>query len=35
MLVRDTKNRADVTLRFSPEAWRRFVGQIRADARRV
>jgi hypothetical protein len=35
VLVRDTKNRVGVTLRFALEAWRRFVGQIRTDARRV
>jgi Domain of unknown function (DUF397) len=32
VLVRDTKNRAGVMLRFSPQAWRRFVGQVKADA---
>lgn len=32
VLVRDTKNRAGVMLRFSTQAWRRFVGQVKADA---
>lgn len=32
VLVRDTKNRTGVMLRFSPQAWRRFVGQVKADA---
>jgi len=32
VLVRDTKSRASVMLRFSPQAWRRFVGQMKADA---
>jgi hypothetical protein len=32
VLVRDTKNRAGVVLRFSPAAWRGFVGQVKADA---
>lgn len=32
VLARDTKNRAGVMLRFSPKAWRRFVGQVKADA---
>ena len=35
VLVRDTRNRADVMLRFSPEAWRRFVGQAKEDTRSV
>jgi hypothetical protein len=30
VLVRDTKNRAGVMLRFSPQAWRRFLGQVKA-----
>ncbi len=29
VLVRDTKNRAGAVLRFSPQAWRRFVGQVK------
>lgn len=29
VLVRDTKNRAGVILRFSPAAWRRYVVQVR------
>jgi len=32
VLVRDTKNRACGTLRFSPRAWRRFVGLVKAGA---
>jgi hypothetical protein len=32
VLVRDAKSRAGVMLRFSPQAWRRFVGQLKADA---
>ncbi len=35
VLVRDTKNRAGIILRFSPQAWRGFVGQVKADARSV
>jgi hypothetical protein len=35
VLVRDTRNRAGVMLRFSPEAWRRFVGQVKADVHSV
>jgi hypothetical protein len=29
VLVRDTKNRADVVLRFSPGAWRTFAAQVK------
>ena len=29
VLVRDTKNRAGVVLRFSPDAWRRFAAQVK------
>jgi len=29
VLVRDTKNRAGVVLRFSPGAWRRFADQVK------
>jgi hypothetical protein len=29
VLVRDTKNRASVMLRFTPAAWRRFAGQVK------
>jgi hypothetical protein len=29
VLVRDTKDRAGVTLRFSPEVWRRFAAQVK------
>lgn len=32
VLVRDTKNRAGGMLRFSPQAWRRFLGQVKSDA---
>ena len=32
VLVRDTKNRAGVILRFSPQAWRRFVYQVKAGS---
>ena len=35
VLVRDTSNRAGAILRFSPQAWRRFTGQVKADARSV
>ncbi len=36
VLVRDTRNRAGgVILRFSPQAWRRFTGQVKADAQSV
>ena len=31
VLVRDTKSQAGVMMRFSPQAWRRFVGQIKVD----
>lgn len=29
LLVRDTKNRAGVVLRFSPGVWRRFADQVK------
>jgi hypothetical protein len=29
VMVRDTKDRADVTLRFSPAAWLRFAEQVK------
>jgi Domain of unknown function (DUF397) len=29
VLVRDTKNRVGVILRFSPAAWRRYVAQVK------
>lgn len=29
VLVRDTKNRTDATLRFTPDAWRRFAAQVK------
>ncbi len=29
VLVRDTKDRAGVVLRFSPDTWRRFAGQVK------
>lgn len=32
VLVRDTKNRAGVILQFSPQAWRRFVSQVKAGS---
>jgi uncharacterized protein DUF397 len=32
LLVRDTKDRAATTLRFSSGAWRRFIGQVKAGA---
>ena len=32
VMVRDTKDRAGVVLRFSPEAWRRFAGRVKAGA---
>ena len=35
VLVRDTRNRAGVILRFSPQAWRRFTGQVKADTRSI
>jgi Domain of unknown function (DUF397) len=35
VLVRDTKNRDGIMLRFSPEAWRRFVGQVKAESERL
>ncbi len=33
VLVRDTKDRGGPVLRFSPAAWRRFAGQVKADER--
>ena len=32
VLVRDTKDREGPVLRFTPGAWRRFAGQVKADA---
>ena len=32
LLVRDTKDRAGTTLRFSSAAWRRFIGQVKTGA---
>jgi hypothetical protein len=29
VLVRDTKDRAGVVLRFAPEVWRRFADQVK------
>lgn len=29
VLVRDTKNRTDVMLRFTPDAWRRFAAKVK------
>jgi hypothetical protein len=29
VLVRDTKNRAGTVLRFTPDAWRQFAGQVK------
>jgi hypothetical protein len=29
--VRDTKNRADAVLRFTPEVWRRFADQVKGS----
>jgi hypothetical protein len=29
VLVRDTKNRSGAVLRFTPDAWRRFAGQVK------
>ena len=29
VLVRDTKNRTGPVLRFAPDAWRRFTGQVK------
>jgi len=31
--VRDTKDRGGPVLRFSPAAWRRFAGQVKAEER--
>ena len=33
VLVRDTKDRTGPMLRLSPDAWRRFADQVKADAR--
>ena len=33
VLVRDTKDRQGPMLTFTPEAWRRFAGQLKAGAR--
>jgi hypothetical protein len=33
VLVRDTTDRQGPVLGFSPEAWRRFTGQVRSGAR--
>jgi|HubBroStandDraft_1064217.scaffolds.fasta_scaffold257291_2 hypothetical protein len=30
VLVRDTKNRSGVVLRFTPDAWARFTGSVKA-----
>jgi hypothetical protein len=32
VLVRDTKNRTGAVLLFSPQAWRLFADQVKADA---
>jgi Domain of unknown function (DUF397) len=32
VLVRDTKDTAGPTLRFSPNAWRRLLNQVKSDA---
>ena len=32
ILVRDTKNRAGVVLRFTSGAWRRFADRVKVDA---
>ena len=32
VLIRDTKNRAGAVLRLPPKTWRRFIGQVKADA---
>ena len=31
VLVRDTKDRTGPVLRFTPDAWHRFTGQVKAD----
>lgn len=31
ILVRDTKDRTGPVLRFTPDAWHRFAGQVKAD----
>jgi len=31
VLVRDTKDRTGPTLRFSPDAWRRFADQVKGE----
>jgi hypothetical protein len=32
VLIRDTKDRTGPTLRFTPDTWRRFAKQVKADA---
>ena len=32
VLVRDTRDRQGPVLAFSPQAWRRFAGQVKSDA---
>ena len=32
VLIRDTKDRPGAVLRFSPQTWRRFADQVKADA---
>ena len=32
VLVRDTRDRQGPVLVFSPQAWRRFAGQVKSDA---
>lgn len=32
VVVRDTKDRQGLVLRFSPAAWRRFADKVKADA---
>ena len=32
VLVRDTKNRNGATLRFTPDVWRRFAGQVKGES---
>jgi Domain of unknown function (DUF397) len=31
VVVRDTKDRTAVTLRFTPDAWRRFADQVKGE----
>ena len=33
VLVRDTKDRQGPTLRFTPEAWRKFADRVKGDIR--